>query len=139
MLQNQLGSTLVHTIDADRSVTARLYYGTRDNLQHQALGATGAWVGLNRAYYGTGLQYNVQTKIDDTLVTWVAGYEFDRSQEARQGGAAVLGERRSTTRNEDNLAENSDLFIQATAVISDKVSMVGGLRRSTVRFTSDDH
>ena len=62
VLQNQLGSTLVHTIDADRSVTARLYYGTRDNLQYQALGATGAWVGLNRAYYGTGLQYNVQTK-----------------------------------------------------------------------------
>ncbi|MDO8441338.1 MAG: TonB-dependent receptor [Polaromonas sp.] len=138
VLQNQLGSSLVHAIDTDRSVSARLYYGTRDNLQYQTLGATGAWVGLNRAYYGTGLQYNEQTQIAGTPVTWVAGYEFDRSRETRQGGVAVLGEKRSTTRNEDNQAENSDFFVQATALMSDKISVVAGLRYSTVRFTSDD-
>ncbi|WP_198674840.1 TonB-dependent receptor family protein [Rhodoferax ferrireducens] len=139
VLQNQLGSSLVHTIDSDRSVTARLYYGTRDNLQYQSLGATGAWVGLARAYYGTGLQYNAQTHISGTPVIWVAGYEFDRSRETRQGGVAALGEKRSTTRNEDNQAENSDLFVQATALMSDKISVVAGLRYSTVRFTSDDN
>lgn len=139
VLQNQLGSSLVHTIDTDRSVTARLYYGTRDNLQYQALGATGAWVGLDRAYYGTGLQYNEQTRIGGKPVQWVAGYEFDRSRETRQGGAAALGEKTSTTRNELNQAENSDIFVQASALLSDKVSMVAGLRYSTVRFTSDDN
>ncbi|MDO8263391.1 MAG: TonB-dependent receptor [Gallionella sp.] len=139
VLQNQLGSSLVHTINSDRSVTARLYYGTRDNLQYQSLGATGAWVGLNRAYYGTGLQYNAQTQIAGTPVMWVAGYEFDRSRETRQGGVAALGEKKSTTRNEDNQAENSDLFVQATALMSDKISVVAGLRYSTVRFMSDDN
>ncbi|MDO9166410.1 MAG: TonB-dependent receptor [Rhodoferax sp.] len=139
VLQNQLGSSLVHAIDTDRSVSARLYYGTRDNLQYQTLGASGAWVGLNRTYYGTGLQYNEQTQIGGTPVTWVAGYEFDRSRETRQGGVAALGEKRSTTRNEDNQAENSDFFVQATALMSDKISMVAGLRYSTVRFTSDDN
>lgn len=139
VLQNQLGSSLVHTIDTDRSVTARLYYGTRDNLQYQALGATGAWVGLDRAYYGTGLQYNEQTRIGGKPVQWVAGYEFDRSRETRQGGAAALGEKTSTTRNELNQAENSDIFVQASALLSEKMSMVAGLRYSTVRFTSDDH
>jgi iron complex outermembrane receptor protein len=139
VLQNQLGTSLVHNIDTDRSLTARLYYGTRDNIQYQTLGATGAWVGLNRAYYGTGLQYNAQTKIGSTPVTWAAGYEFDRSRETRQGGAAALGNKISTTRNEDNQAENSDLFVQGTAMMTDKVSMVAGLRYSTVRFTSEDH
>ena len=144
--QNQLGSSLVHSIDADRSVTARLYYGTRDNLQYQAgvfiqglPAPTGAWVGLERAYYGTGLQYNEQTQIGGKPVKWVAGYEFDRSRETRQGGAAALGEKISTTRNELNQAENSDLFVQATALMLEKVSLVVGLRYSTVRFTSDDH
>jgi iron complex outermembrane receptor protein len=139
VLQNQLGSSLVHTIDTERAVTARLYYGTRDNLQYQTLGATGAWVGLNRHYYGAGLQYNAQSKLGGIPVRWVAGYEFDRSQEKRQGGVAALGEKASTTRNEDNRAENNDVFIQASALVSDKVSMVAGLRHSTVRLSSADN
>lgn len=139
VLQNQLGGSMVHTIDTDRAVTARLYYGTRDNLQYQTLGATGAWVGLNRAYYGTGLQYNAKTEVGSMSVRWVAGYEFDRSRETRQAGAAAKGEKASTTRNEDNQAENSDFFVQANALIADAVSMVAGLRHSTVRFKSDDH
>ncbi len=139
VLQNQLGSSLVHTLDADRSVTARLYYGTRENLQYQALGATGSWVGLNRTYYGTGVQYNHRAKLGDTTVNWVAGYEFDRSRETRHGGAAVRGEKSSTTRNEDNQAENSDFFVQATAALSERFSVTGGVRSSTVRFGSEDN
>jgi iron complex outermembrane receptor protein len=140
--QNQIGSALVHTIDTDRFVSARAYYGTRDNVQYQAgippATPTGAWVGLNRAYYGAGLQYNAQSRLGATPLTWVAGYEFDRSRETRQGGAAAVGVKTSTTRNEDNQAENSDFFAQATARVSDHVSVVAGLRYSTVRFSSDD-
>lgn len=143
VLQNQVGSSLTHSIDADRSVTARLYYGTRNNLQYQAgifgISPTGAWVGLERAYYGTGLQYNGQARIGGTPVKWVLGYEFDRSRETRQGGRAALGEKTSTTRNEDNQAENSDIFAQAAAPVSEQLSLVAGLRYSTVRLISDDH
>lgn len=139
VLQNQLGGSVVHTLDADRSVTGRLYYGTRENLGFQALGATGGWVGLNRAYYGAGLQYNQRSKVGDTTVNWVAGYEFDLSRETRQAGAAVRGEKTSTTRNEVNQAENSDFFAQASALITDKISVTGGLRSSTVKFASDDN
>ncbi len=136
VLQNQLGSSLTHVIDPDRSVTARAYYGTRDNLQFQA---ANTWVGLNRDYYGLGLQYNAQVKMSETPVRWVAGYEFDRSREKRQGGAAALGEKTNTTRDEINQAENSDLFVQATALVSEKISLIGGLRYSTVRLISDDN
>ncbi len=144
VLQNQVGSSLTHALDADRSVTARAYYGTRDNLQYQVGIApatpNGAWVGLNRDYYGLGLQYNAKTEIAATPVRWVAGYEFDRSREKRQGGAAALGEKTGTpTRDEINQAENSDLFVQATALVSEKLSVVGGLRYSTVRMVSDDN
>ena len=139
VLQNQLGGSMVHTIDTDRTVTARLYYGTRDNLQYQTAGVTGGWVGLERAYYGTGLQYNAQTQWGDRSVKWAVGYEFDRSKELRQGGTAANGEKRSTTRNEDNQAENSDFFAQATTGVSDQISLVTGLRYSVVRFSSDDN
>lgn len=136
--QNQLGSTLTHAIDANNSLTARTYYGNRDNLQFQG---NNTWVGLDRTYYGAGLQYNQQTRVAGTPVTWVAGYEFDQSSERRQGGAAPGGEKTpgSITRDEDNQAKSSDLFVQGTALVTDTVSMVAGLRHSTVRFASEDH
>lgn len=143
VLQNQLGSSLVHTLDGERTLTARAYYGTRDNLQYQVgvagVSPTGAWVGLNRNYYGAGLQLNTKTRWGQTPVQWVVGYEFDRSREFRQGGRAALGEKTTTTRSEDNQAENSDLFAQATALVSAQFSVTGGVRYSTVRFVSDDY
>jgi iron complex outermembrane receptor protein len=143
VLQNQLGTSIKHEIDSDRSVTARLYYGTRNNLQYQVGTASGpnvngAWTGLARNYYGTGLQFNAKTNLGATPVNWVAAYEFDRSSEARQAGTAKLGEKTSLTRDEVNQSDNSDGFIQGSALVSEKVSLLAGLRYSTVSFASDD-
>ena len=141
VVQNQLGTSIKHNFDADRSLTARLYAGTRDNTQYQtgAAAGTGAWVGLGRNYSGAGLQYNALSKIGSTPVTWVVGYEYDISKETRQGGVAAKGEKTTTTRNEDNQASNSDLFAQATVLVSEQISLIGGLRYSTVNFKSSDN
>lgn len=137
VLQNQLGSSLTHALGADRSLSARLYYGTRDNTQFQS-GNT--WIGLNRAYYGMGLQYNQQIRLGQMPVRWAAGYEFDRSREFRQSGRANgAGEKDTITRSEDNQAESSDLFAQATALVSERYSITGGVRNSSVRMLSDDY
>lgn len=137
VLQNQLGSSATYTLDKDRSLTGRAYYGTRENTQFLA---SNKWVGLNRAYFGVGLQYNAHTEWAGTPVDWVAGYEFDRSREYRQGGDTALGQKiGAPTRSEDNQAENSDLFVQGTALVSENVSVSAGLRSSIVRFVSDDY
>lgn len=141
--QNQLGGSAVYSIDKDHSVTSRMYYGTRDNLQFQVgttgINANGAWTGLNRTYYGVGVQYNEKMEVADTPVEWVAGYEFDRSRELRKAGTASQGQQVLTNRNEENQAENSDLFAQGTAQVSDSIALVGGLRSSSVRFASTDY
>jgi iron complex outermembrane recepter protein len=144
VLQNQLGSSATYTLDPDHSLSARAYYGTRDNLQYQAAtpvsSANGLWTGLNRAYYGLGLQYNARSVWGDTPLEWAAGYEFDRSREYRQGGSTLAGQKvGSATRSEDNQSDNSDLFVQGTALVSDAVSLTAGLRQSTVRFASEDY
>ncbi len=141
--QNQLGTSVNHRFDAQSSLTGRLYYGNRENLQYQVgvagtATALGGWVGLNRDYYGTGLQYNAQSKIGGMGVNWAAGLEFDRSQERRQGGAAALGQKTTTTRNEVNTADNSDLFAQGTLLVNERLSVVAGARHSTVRMNSGD-
>lgn len=143
VLQNQVGGTLETRLDGNRSLSARAYTGTRDNLQYQAgivgVTPTGAWVSLNRTYYGAGLQYKAQSVWGALPVNWLVGYDYDLSTELRQGGAAALGEKTTTNRNEDNQASNSDLFLQGTAMLSDKFSMVAGLRHSRVSMQSEDH
>jgi len=140
VLQNQLGSSAQYAIDADNALTARAYYGTRENLQYQA---STTWVGLNRTYYGTGLQYNGRTQWQGIPLEFAAGYEFDKSSERRQGGESVQGEKKSgsptpLTRDEDNEAQNNDFFVQATAHVSEQISIVGGIRRSNIAFNSSD-
>lgn len=142
ILQKQLGGSATYTIDQDRSVTSRAYYGTRDNLQYQ-VGTTGdningAWTGLNRDYFGLGLQYNERTKLATMPLEWVVGYEVDRSKELRKAGTALKGEKVLTNRDEENQAENNDVFVQATTYVTDQIAMVGGLRLSSVRFSSND-
>lgn len=136
-LQNQLGASVNYALDNSRSVTARAYYGTRENLQYQA---NNAWVGLQRDYYGTGLQYNQQTQLAGRPVSLLAGYEFDYSKERRQGGVALEGEKvpGSISRNESNIAQNSDFFAQASSLVSDRVTLTAGLRASTVQMSSED-
>jgi iron complex outermembrane receptor protein len=140
VLQNQLGSSAQYAIDADNALTARAYYGTRENLQYQA---STTWVGLNRTYYGTGLQYNGRTQWQGIPLELAAGYEFDKSSERRQGGESVQGEKKSgsptpLTRDEDNEAQNNDFFVQATTHVSEQISIVGGIRRSNIAFNSSD-
>ena len=93
VLQSQLGSSATYTLDQDRSITGRAYTGTRDNLQYQAgtpvSNTNGLWTGLNRTYFGLGLQYNERAVWASTPVNWAAGYEFDRSREYRQGGQTL--------------------------------------------------
>ncbi len=144
VLQNQLGSSATYTIDQDRSITGHAYYGTRDNLQYQAAtpvtNANGLWTGLNRAYFGVGMQYNERAVWAGTPLEWAAGYEFDRSREYRQGGATLAGQKTGApTRSEDNQSENSDWFVQGTALLTDTLSLSTGLRQSLVRFVSDDY
>jgi len=138
VLQNQLGSSVKYAVDADNAVTARAYYGTRENLQYLA---TTTWVGLNRTYFGTGLQYTGRAQLQGTPIEWAAGYEFDKSSERRQGGVSLLGEKKagSLTRDEDNEAQNNDFFVQASAHVSEQISLVGGLRQSNVSFNSKDY
>ena len=149
VLQTQLGTAVTHQIDSTQSLTARTYYGTRENLQYQAGGAptgtnkdvyNGTWVGLERQYLGFGLLYNLRTQVSQIPVIWAAGYDFDQSRERRQGGGTAQGEKVSgLTRDELNTARNSDFFVQANALLSERVSAVVGARQSSVQFSSNDY
>ena len=143
--QEQVGSTLVHELDDQSSLTAQVYIGSRSNLQFQAgsnpstTSPTGSWVSLSRDYYGLGLQYNQRTQMGTLPVAWVSGYNMDHSGEQRVNGLSTLGQISSTTSSAANLATNNDFFTQATAELSDRFSLTAGLRYNMVLLENDSY
>ena len=134
--QEQLGLVLEHRFDKDLRAQARVYSGTRDNLQFQA---SSTWVGLGRRYDGVGLQLTGFRALGgDHALDWVVGYDHDSSSERRQGGAASAGEKTGTNRDELNRAGNSDVFAQANLHIGALWTITGGVRHSEVRLDSRD-
>ena len=136
-VQNQLGTSVKYQIDKDRRLTARAYFGTRNNLQYQA---NNTWVAVDRNYYGVALQYDQRLRIGGRAVALLAGYDFDYSSERRQGGDARGGEKRLTplTRDEDDIARNNDFFVQATTLATDAITLTTGVRVSAVDAASTD-
>ncbi len=135
--QEQVGAVAEHRVDSDLKLQARIYGGTRTNLQYQS---TNAWTGLDRRFEGLGLQANGKANIlNGQQVTWVAGIDFDHAQEQRQAGAAVVGEKSGAlTRNELNEASNKDYFMQANWSLGERFTLTTGARQSNVTLKSRD-
>ena len=136
--QNQIGTVLDHRVDKDLSLMARVYFGDRQNLQYQS---TPAWTGLNRNFYGTGIQAKGQKALaGGTGIDWVIGMDFDSAKELRRGGITSNGEQTGAdTRNELNKAVNRDFFAQLNWHFDEKWTFTTGARNSKVILSSKDN
>jgi iron complex outermembrane receptor protein len=146
--QNQLGTVLEHKVDKDLDLMARVYTGDRQNLQYQVTttggnAAFGAWTGLNRNFYGTGLQAKGRKSLaDGSGLDWVIGMDYDSAKELRRGGTTLNGQQTAVindTRNELNKAMNRDFFAQLNWHLNDKWTFTSGARNSKVILSSKDN
>lgn len=135
--QEQVGAVAEHRVDSDLKLQARIYGGTRTNLQYQA---TNAWTGLDRRFEGFGLQANGKADVfNGQHMNWVVGTDMDHAQEQRQAGAAAAGEKSGAlTRNELNEASNRDYFAQANWSLGERYTLTTGARQSNVTLKSRD-
>ena len=146
--QQQYGVVAEQRIDAQTSIQAKLYSGTRDNLQYQANSSTtpsvainSTWVGLGRHFSGFGLQAKSrQTFSQEVQTQWVIGSEFDRSAELRQGGPTFAGQiKPGLTRSELNQSSNQDFFAQANTHFGESWSLTTGARYSEITLENADY
>jgi iron complex outermembrane receptor protein len=142
--QNQFGAVLDHKIQNDLQLQARVYTGTRTNLQYQARSTSTAspkWTGLDRHFGGMGVQLKGKERIgSEKLIDWIVGYDQDSSTEQRQAGGSSSGVKiGSITRNELNQATNSDLFTQINWHLIPKWTFTSGIRQSSVQLKSQDY
>ena len=140
--QQQTGVVVEHAVNSDLKFQARVYGGTRSNMQYQVATPTnsnGAWTGLERQFEGVGLQASGKARVfDGQRMNWVVGTDIDHAQEQRQAGNATTGEKTDTTRNELNEASNRDYFAQANWSLGERHTLTTGVRQSNVTLKTRD-
>ena len=144
---DQVGATLDHALSATTRLQASVWTGTRDVQQYQAIPiaaqnlptSSGAVVELDRRFGGAALRVFNDASLGGRPLRVAAGLEYGRMDEHRQGFINNFGVEGALKRNEDNVAQNTDLFAQGEWVFAERWSATAGVRTSRVSFDSTDH
>jgi iron complex outermembrane recepter protein len=149
--QDQVGVVHEHRLSGGDRLRLLVYGGQRDTEQFQAIPVAaqasalhpGGVIGLTRTYAGLDLRWTTNTELAGTPLEAVAGLSYDRMREHRLGwqnfAGATLGVEGALRRDEDNVVSNLDPYVQAVWKFAPRWSLTGGVRRSSVRFSSEDH
>jgi len=104
---------------------------------------SGGVVELGRDYSGIDLRWSAKGRLDGRPYTLVAGLAYDRLSEDRQGYenfiGTTLGVQGALRRDEHNTVTNLDPYVQGSWQFAERWTLTAGVRRSQVRFSSDDH
>ena len=142
ILQNQVGGTYQQKFGAQRT-EVMVYGGYRSIEQFLAIplvnqnAAThsGGIVDLDRNYGGGALRWSYGS----SSVRLSAGVEYDLMNEKRKGYINNNGVGGALKRDEDNKVDSTGFYGQAEWWFAPSWALHGGLRRSAVRFSSEDH
>jgi len=127
--QSQTGFVLEHQFNPATSVTFSPYYG--DRKIRQVL-ASAAVIDLKNEYSGADLKFAHQTSLLEKPLFLTAGLTVGELEQARLGFSPLLVK----TRDEANTASQFDQYLQAEYFLTDKLSVLGGLRNSSIDIES---
>ena len=152
--QTQVGLLYERRIDAVNALRVMVYGGERRTTQFQAIPPAaqqsalqaGGVIDLRRDYGGIDVRWTAKLQLADRPFELVAGLAYDSLREARAGyenylgrvSAPLLGVQGRLRRDERNTVSNLDPYAQATWRLADQWTVEAGVRRSSVRFDSED-
>jgi len=146
--QKQAGTVLEHRFEDGMTLQGRAYVGTRelDNKLSTPLAAqlpptsSGGIVSFDRVYAGTALQLARRFDLGAGASARVlAGIEYDRMGDDRQGYINNAGVRGALRRDEEDIVYNTDALLQAMFDFGEQWRAVAGVRASRVHFDTVDH
>ena len=165
--QSQAGLDVTHRFNSDNVLKLMVYGGNRAVTQYQstplasqlAASAAGGVVDFERNYSGADLRWTWRQNLHSGLLELNAGLAFDRMTEERRGyenfvtstvvnpdpvcfrGASRLftcGVKGVLRRDETNLLNSSDQYLQLQWWPAPALSLHAGLRNSRIRLRSND-
>lgn len=148
--QSQLGAVYEQPFGNGHRLRALAYGGNREIEQFLALPIaaqknplnSGGLIDLDSDYGGGDLRWSWRGELASRLFEFSAGLNADRQQQHRLGFenyvGTTLGVRGRLRRDEHNEVGSFDQYAQAWWQLAPRWSLLAGLRRSRVRFESDD-
>ncbi len=153
--QTQGGLVYDRRIDAGNELRLMAYYGQRETVQFQSIPPgpqanprhAGGVIALARDYGGVDARWTSRLQLAGRPLTLIGGIAWDTLDEQRQGyenfiGAGAtqqLGVQGALRRDESNEVWNVDPYLQASWQFAARWTLDAGVRRSAVRFSSEDH
>lgn len=148
--QNQIGTVVEHRFSEATLFTGRLYLGERNLFNALGIPLTappqasntgsGGVVQFDRGYGGMGAQLSHRITLEEgRALRLTGGIEYDRMRENRQGYINNFGVQGALKRNERNVVENRDAYLQASFDIHRDWTLTAGARSIDVRFRTRDY
>ena len=142
----QIGFNLEHKLEAGDTVNLISYAGHRDNLQYLSTSSTttvGRASSISRDFYGFELKHTGKGVWRDQPYELTYGLTYGGMQDNRMDKATLLGEitaagEASPTRNENQYANNTDVYVQAMYAMDPKWNLHAGMRYSSVNLEIAD-
>lgn len=140
----QIGFNLEHKFDENNSLNLMSYVGTRDNRQILAFNPSGTSSRVSsiaREFYGSDLRWNNQGSIFNKPYSLSVGLNYGKSNDARLdtnlrvNGAIPAN---PLNRDEDNISDNFDQYIQGKISILENLDLHAGARRTKVQLKVRD-
>lgn len=149
--QQEGGAILKHSFTPHQSIRLMGYYGHRTVLQYLSIpvGAqfaphsSGGVIDLHRDFGGGDARWILQEPIAGHPFSLIAGISYDTQNELRRGYnnflGSTLGVEGKLRRDENDIARNIDEYSQASLALTQRWSLMVGVRHSEVKFITEDH
>jgi iron complex outermembrane receptor protein len=140
----QVGFNLEHAFSENNAINLMTYVGTRENEQILATLASGlnarASV-ISREFYGTDLRWDNKGSVFSKPYNLSFGLNYGKSSDARLDTNILLAGNPISTlnRDEDNIVDNFDQYIQGKLSILDNVDIHAGARHTSVELKVKDN
>lgn len=146
--QEQTGVTVDHRIGVGDQVRASIYVGDRQVRQFQSIPVpalpslntySGGVVDLDTFFDGYSMNWIHDGSLFGRPLSVTGGLEQELMSQRRRGFDNNLGAIGGLRRDEDDKVSSTNLFAQADWRLLERTSVTLGLRRTLVRFDSQDH
>jgi iron complex outermembrane recepter protein len=140
---SQVGFNLEHQLNQNNSLSFMTYVGVRDNNQVLAVNPQGTNAResiISREFYGSDLRWDNTGEVFDKPYLISFGLNYGKSSDARLDRNVLAGGMPTNTlnRDEDNVVDNFDQYIQGKLAILDNVDLHAGVRRTNVELKIRD-
>lgn len=140
----QVGFNLAHALNANNTINVMTYVGTRENETIIATRGDGSFAknsSISREFYGTDVRWDNNGQVFGKNYDISFGLNYGRSTDARTDTTVLtnLVPTNTPNRNEDDIVDNFDQYIQGKLSILENVDIHAGLRHTKVNLEVKDH